>query len=522
MNTIQNNSKLVLLIALFFVFAVGAASAQTKSDISFPIAELGNCKSESDCKSYCDKPGNIIACVSFGEKNGLVSAPEAARAREFADVLKGEGPGACKDKEACESYCNDINNVDECLTFAEKHNLIPASELKEAKKVQKVLKEGGKLPGGCSNKKSCDDYCEKPGNIEECFAFAEKAGFIPPEELEHARKAIPLIASGQSPGGCKTKDECQNYCEKEANATECINFAEKAGFVSKEEAEIVRKTGGKGPGDCRSKESCESYCNNPENQESCFKFAEKHGLIPEEKIKEMKEGMMRLKEGLEMAPPEVVSCLKENLGENIIEEIQAGTLTPGPAIGEKVKGCFAGMMKEGLKQFREGLSQMPPEMRACVEEKLGSEKVAKIEAGEEVEIGPEMGKLMEECGSAIKEEMMGKFEQMMGQVPPEIQSCLKEKLGSNLEEKFKSGEATEANVKEIVMSCMANFKPTIPKGMIPPEGYTPSGMESGITPLTGMTPPPDMMGEICEKFSLAPSCDYIPAEFRDLCLKCKQ
>src|SRR3990167_8038633 len=123
MNTIQNNSKLVLLIALFFVFAVGAASAQTKSDISFPIAELGNCKSESDCKSYCDKPGNIIACVSFGEKNGLVSAPEAARAREFADVLKGEGPGACKDKEACESYCNDINNVDECLTFAEKHNL---------------------------------------------------------------------------------------------------------------------------------------------------------------------------------------------------------------------------------------------------------------------------------------------------------------------------------------------------------------------------------------------------------------
>ena len=476
-----------ILLSIFLFSAAFVASAASPKNINFPVAELNNCASESACKSYCDKPENIIACVAFGEKNGLMTSEEAAQAREFADVLKGEGPGGCTTKDACENYCDDINNINECLSFAEEHNLIPASELKEAKQVQKALKAGAKLPGGCTNKKSCDEYCGDPNNIEQCLAFAEQAGFISPEEAEHAKKALPLIKAGKSPGGCTTKEKCESYCAIEDNILECVAFAEEAGFIGKEEAEMVRKTGGKGPGDCRGREECEAYCNDSANQETCFKFAEEHDLIPPEKLEEMRTGMARLKEGLEQAPEEVISCLEDQLGENIIEEIKAGTMAPGPAIGEKIKDCFAPMMKEGMKQFREGLSQMPPEMRACIEEKLGAETIAKIEAGEDVEIGPEMGEVMQKCGEAMQEIMQ---EKMMegGMIPPE-----------------------------------GYVPPAVGEGMMPTEGMMTPLPEGMTAPLEMMgTIPPEMMGEICEKFTLAPSCDYVPEEVRDLCRQCKQ
>src|SRR3989344_3756403 len=75
---------------------------------TFPIPELGNCTSAAECKQYCDVSANISACAVFAEKNGMISKEEAAQAKEFADVLRGDGPGGCKTKDACESYCNGI------------------------------------------------------------------------------------------------------------------------------------------------------------------------------------------------------------------------------------------------------------------------------------------------------------------------------------------------------------------------------------------------------------------------------
>src|SRR3989344_8331368 len=55
-----------------------------KTSLKYPIAELGNCKNETDCKSYCTKSENMLACSAFGEKNGLISPEDAKKAREFA------------------------------------------------------------------------------------------------------------------------------------------------------------------------------------------------------------------------------------------------------------------------------------------------------------------------------------------------------------------------------------------------------------------------------------------------------
>ena len=115
-----------------------------------------------------------------------MSKEEISKARAFAQSKNR--PGNCKNKEECEAYCEDIKNIDSCLSFAEENGFIGATELKEAKQVVKALKEGANLPGGCKNKKECEAYCENTDHIEECVAFAEKAGFMSGSELEEAKK----------------------------------------------------------------------------------------------------------------------------------------------------------------------------------------------------------------------------------------------------------------------------------------------------------------------------------------------
>ena len=47
---------------------------------------------------------------------------------------------------------------------------------------------------------------------------------------------LPLMRSGETPGGCKSKDECEAFCQNPDNFGQCVAFAEKAGFISGERA----------------------------------------------------------------------------------------------------------------------------------------------------------------------------------------------------------------------------------------------------------------------------------------------
>lgn len=554
-----------------------------ETSIKYPIVELGNCENENACKAYCGKQENYAVCADFGEKNNLISKEDAAKAKEFADVLKGEGPGGCKDQKSCESYCNDISRINECVTFAEKHNFLTGDQLAEAKKVADAIKQGAVLPGGCKDKASCDNYCKDTAHIDECFAFAKKAGFISPEEATEAEKVLPLIKNGETPGQCKTKAECQDYCNNENNAIECINFAEKAGFATKEEADMARKTGGKGPGGCKSKESCELFCNKKENQKECFDFAKKYNLIPADKLKEIEDGMGRLRSGLSQMPPEAITCLKDNLGEGVVGEIESGNFTPGQDTGDVIKGCFDkilpqlqaklqqglqqatpetltclksglgdegfnkiqggeapspekgdvlrkcfdSMKQEGLKKVREGLGKMPPEMKGCITEKVGGDTISKIEQGQEVEIGPEIGSIIQNCAAGVKEQLQQKIQQGLQSAPPEIRGCIESKLG-NIGEKMNSGELKgESDVQKLIEECVSNFKPSgVPSGAGIPSGIPqgiPSGVPSDIPQDGGAAPAPDFGpgSEVCNAFSSVPSCSYVPANTRDICKQCK-
>ncbi|MDP1706451.1 MAG: hypothetical protein Q8L36_01385 [bacterium] len=318
------------LLAAFLLFS--AASAQ-EANIIFPISELGNCGSKEECKTYCDDSANVEACLNFAEKNNLMSKKEIDRGRQFAKS-GGTGPGGCRGQE-CEKYCDDISKIEECVAFAEKNNLVPANELAEMKKVRDAVKNGVKPPA-CRNKEECDSYCSLAEHMEECITFAQAAGMMPKEEGE---KVLNALRQGIKPPACRGPEECDQYCSSEEHLEECLKFSEAAGFMKPEDAAMARKTGGKGPGGCRGK-GCENFCQKSENQETCFNFAKENGLMNEQELKEIEGHKQEMSKNLLQMPPEILSCLEQTIGADKLGQLKSGQGMPTREIGDQMRSCF--------------------------------------------------------------------------------------------------------------------------------------------------------------------------------------
>ncbi len=463
------------------------------SGITFPVPELGNCASKTACKSYCDESANLEACIKFAKSRGLMNKDEAERAEKFASkVQQGAGPGGCRTPRDCEAFCRDINNIETCVQFAEEQGF-KGENVEQGKKVLAYVKAGGQMPGGCTSKESCEKYCGDFSHAEECFAFAQKAGIaqvprdvpgraegrfeggIPPGQFQ---KFIEAVKTGATPGGCKSKDECEAYCSGGSNFEECLAFGERVGFVDSEQAAKIRRAGGKGPGGCDSPRACETFCNNPANQEACFKFAEENGLLRKEDVTRAREGMIQLRAGLEQAPPEVAACVKSVLGEDLLRDIESGKRVPGPEVGDRLRRCFE---KFSHRVESEGLFEdAPDEVKACLKEKLGAKlettqrgggmptpemadtfrvcfNQVRILRGEE--FGPPRGEGEGEKGGFRGEGGAPRgFGDFLRGAPPQIASCLKEKLGAEYEQ-IAAGGAPSSDIKEKVRSCFESFRP---------------------------------------------------------------
>lgn len=336
-------------MGFYIFFSISVIFAQNNLEsIQFPIIELGNCEKREQCEAYCELEENMLVCVNFAQEHGLMSPEEAQQVRKMAELGVISGPGGCKGEQECKTYCDNPSHMKECILFAKEHNIMSPEELQEAEMVLKALEKGVTLPGECINKEQCEVYCENPDNVQECVEFAEAAGFMSKQEAEMVRKT-----GGKGPGGCRGKNECENYCndpshmeecitfaieydlmpkyEKEealkvlaalkkgvkmpnckskqecdvycseqAHILECIEFAEAAGFISSEEAEMVRKTGGRGPGGCVGRE-CETYCDDPNHMQQCMEFAIEYDLMPHDQRQEAEKMLNALKKGI--GPP---------------------------------------------------------------------------------------------------------------------------------------------------------------------------------------------------------------------------
>lgn len=511
----------IIVVAGFLVGATIMAQAQTDiadipegpteeqiraGGIAFPVPELGNCGSKEACRAYCNDPQNIPVCISFAEQHGLMNKDESSRAKNYAEKLRaGNGPGGCASPKECEAYCSDLQNIEACVVFAESQGF-KDPRIEEAKKIRNYLQGGNKMPGGCASRESCERYCGDFSHAEECFAFAKNAGIAQgggvsdsggegpkPEQLQ---KILELAKRGEMPGGCTSKDACERYCRDPDHFEACTEFGVKAGFMTREQADRFKKTGGKGPGECRSEESCRAYCNDPTHQEECFKFAEEHGLIPAEEIKRAKEGLVQMRAGFDHAPPEVAACLKSVLGPSIIEDIQSGKIVPGPQIGERVRECFA---KFGAHaRPHETFADAPPEVVTCLKEKIG-ESFEKIRTGEMAPT-PEMGDAFRICfqkaqldrggfpgGGAPKALGGGPSPQMLRDflrsAPPGVAECLTAKFGGDLD-KIESGQISlPPGFMEDIRACFDEFQPEFRSPHLGPDG----GM---MPPKDGMRPPP--------------------------------
>lgn len=478
-----------------------AQSADDKAtdniDIQYPIKELGGCKNKSDCKKYCDNPKNIESCLDFAEKQNLMSEGELESAKKFIASGK-KGPGGCTTKDSCENYCNDLKNIDECLTFAEKSGIMGQKEFEEAKKVKLALEKGAKLPGGCTNKKGCDDYCSNSDNIEECVNFAETAGFMPEEELREAKKVVEAIKTkgikppscrgkeeceaycgepehfeecitfaeaagfmtsgeaqiarktgGKGPGGCKGREECDQFCQKEGNFETCLGFAKENGLVSEEDANLARKTGGKGPGGCKGEKECREFCENPDNQETCFSFAKENNLISEQELEKIEEGKQQMKESFTNMPQEISDCLNSSLGSDFVANLKEGSAMPSPKIGEQMRACFEKMGPPGGMMPRQD-GTMPGDEMSPLKNRDGAPKTDR-------EILP---------GIIIPQN-----------IPPEIEECLKSTTtqpDQNTNERIKSCfEKFGVPAPQIPLKALEENTERMPQGeMMPPQNTT--------------------------------------------------
>ncbi|MBI2640504.1 MAG: hypothetical protein HYW91_01300 [Candidatus Sungbacteria bacterium] len=402
-----------VVVAASFVagaYAFGAYNIEKAKRLKYPIGELGNCQSFEECKVYCNKDENIPKCNRFSIKSGLLTQEEAADTERMLSLMEESGlPGKCQGAVECFSYCESAAHIDECWNYAERHNLTHGYDVETIRRLAKFAREGGKFPGNCKEGAECETYCgdishfaecadfgekvglmtkeetdvmrkiarsgvtQTPGNcqkkeqcesycmdsahIDECLAFAEKTGLLPPEELADAKKFAPLIKSGETPGGCQRKNECETYCNDAAHFEECVAFAEKAGMISKEDAELARRTKGTGPGGCKSKAECEAFCRLPANQATCISFAREHGFTEEAgeieaKVRGEAEGKMMA--CADKPCSEFIACLSSlQSGEGGEEKLPLDLKT-------KLNSCIEEIKAEAVKGAG-GLERVVPE-----------------------------------------------------------------------------------------------------------------------------------------------------------------
>jgi len=180
-----------ILVTSFLAISLTANSVVAQTvvpkimKVSYPVVELSNCADKAACKIYCDKSENIDACLSFAQKNNLMSSEEINTAKNFKKTGM-IGPGECKGKDECKAYCNGPDHMDECITFAEKNGLMSGKKLEGAKKVKGAISKGIKPPA-CGDKEACDVYCSSSGHMEECVKFGEAAGTINKDDAKKIR-----------------------------------------------------------------------------------------------------------------------------------------------------------------------------------------------------------------------------------------------------------------------------------------------------------------------------------------------
>lgn len=244
--------SVLILLSTLSVFAGISYAQETpetkakKFGVAFPVAELGNCASVSECRTYCEDQTHRDACVTFAKKKGFYKEPEVDTKRQ-ALIQSAKTELGCTSEESCKEICQQEANFEKCRAFAEKNGLENGPRNPGDRKILEKAKE----ILGCDSKESCKAICEQEANKDKCSEFAKQTG------LEGGNRRV-------GPGGCNSEESCKAYCEK--NPEECKKFGGGPPSGDKDK---------KGPGGCDSEESCKKYCN--EHPDECKNESKEKG-----------------------------------------------------------------------------------------------------------------------------------------------------------------------------------------------------------------------------------------------------
>ncbi len=227
--------KFLILLFLASALPVAAQSPQDlakKYNVTFPVAELGNCATLADCRTYCEDPLHRDTCLAFAKKKGFYHEA-AVQAPPTMVLNQAKSELGCNSVDSCRQLCTQPANYDKCHTFAQNHDL--GGGYAADPKKQEFL-EKAKQTLGCDSYQTCKNFCDNSANQAKCSEFARSAG----------------LAGGQhssGPGGCTSAETCKAFCSDPQNYQLCAQYSSTRG-------------GGafSGPGGCNSEPSCRQYC----------------------------------------------------------------------------------------------------------------------------------------------------------------------------------------------------------------------------------------------------------------------
>ncbi|KKR34016.1 MAG: hypothetical protein UT63_C0008G0015 [Candidatus Gottesmanbacteria bacterium GW2011_GWC2_39_8] len=260
------------------------------------VAEMVNeakealgCDSESSCKAICEKEENREKCMAIGKKHGLErKESNGAPSEKFKQMMDDLG---CSSEESCKKLCDNPNNRNQCINAVKKYGM----------KGPKNGNEIPKTPGSCGDEESCKSYCSEEKNFEECAKFKgqfpndENRG---PNPSPSANSKLPISGPGgcDSEISCKNycsehPDQCKGFAkntdnpglENAFNANDQSLPYSKMGIKEKEKKDNNKPY--LGPGGCRTDEECRNYCKEHANECPGFpKTNSREKITPDKQI----------------------------------------------------------------------------------------------------------------------------------------------------------------------------------------------------------------------------------------------
>ncbi len=240
--------------------------------VTFPISELGNCTSPSECFLYCNQPQNQAACFEFAKKKGLVKEPEKPKPnQEIMETAKKEL--GCESEFSCMTYCQTPANFDKCQKFARSHNLVASENSADHRgNPSPEIMEKAKAELGCDSETSCMRYCEQGNNMDRCMEFAKKYKLMKNEEIEHGKEMMQkkrqMMEAAKTELGCDSYESCGKICTSSENREKCMNLGRKFGMVKEE---VRPQSQSNIP--CTSESECKKYCES--HPDECPGFSDK-------------------------------------------------------------------------------------------------------------------------------------------------------------------------------------------------------------------------------------------------------